>query len=109
VKEFSCKETKPKVLQKACYKVACPAEWVPSPWGKVKEVFGVVFTKLTTCFQNLKRIAVIMSTQFILKICYYTLANIHIDQARLGVWFIKTEMHCKNLHDSMLTYQFSPD
>ena len=36
VNESSCKEPKPKNLQKVCYKIACPAEWVPSPWGEVR-------------------------------------------------------------------------
>ena len=36
VSESNCKEPKPKDLQKVCYKTACLAEWVPSPWGKVK-------------------------------------------------------------------------
>jgi len=36
VSESICKGIKPTALQRACYKVACPAEWVPSPWGKVK-------------------------------------------------------------------------
>ena len=44
VRDVSCKGPKPKVLQRACYKVACSAEWVPSPWGKVKEVFEIIFT-----------------------------------------------------------------
>lgn len=43
VSEGSCKEPKPTELQRACYKVACPAEWVPSPWGEVKPPFFTLF------------------------------------------------------------------
>lgn len=39
VKDVNCKGLKPKVLLRACYKEACLAEWVPSPWGKVKKKF----------------------------------------------------------------------
>ena len=48
VKEVNCKGLKPTALQRACYKEACPAEWVPSPWGKVKEVFDITFTFVST-------------------------------------------------------------
>jgi len=43
VSESSCKEPRPKELQRACYKVACPAEWVPSAWGEVKPLLFDVF------------------------------------------------------------------
>ncbi|XP_020600962.1 A disintegrin and metalloproteinase with thrombospondin motifs 18-like [Orbicella faveolata] len=50
VKDISCKGPKPKVLQRACYKVACPAEWVPSPWGKCsKTCGGGIITRILSC------------------------------------------------------------
>ena len=42
VSESSCKGIKPTALQRACYKVACPAEWVPSPWGEVKTLLIII-------------------------------------------------------------------
>ena len=44
VSESSCKEPKPTGLQRACFKAACPAEWVPSPWGEVKHCLFDVFS-----------------------------------------------------------------
>ena len=38
VSEGGCKESKP-LATKPCFKVACPAEWVPSLWGEVNLKF----------------------------------------------------------------------
>ncbi|XP_078379200.1 A disintegrin and metalloproteinase with thrombospondin motifs 6-like isoform X2 [Oculina patagonica] len=45
-----CKGPKPTVLQKACFKEACPAEWVPSPWGECsKTCGGGIITRTLSC------------------------------------------------------------
>ncbi|XP_078379206.1 A disintegrin and metalloproteinase with thrombospondin motifs 18-like isoform X2 [Oculina patagonica] len=46
----SCKGPKPTELQKACFKDACPAEWVPSPWGECsKTCEGGIMTRSLNC------------------------------------------------------------
>jgi len=50
VSESICKGIKPTALQRACYKVACPAEWVPSPWGECsKTCEDGIITRTLSC------------------------------------------------------------
>jgi len=37
VSATACQEPKPTWLSKPCFAMVCPAEWIPSPWGKVNE------------------------------------------------------------------------
>ncbi|XP_078379203.1 A disintegrin and metalloproteinase with thrombospondin motifs 3-like isoform X2 [Oculina patagonica] len=51
VNEDSCKGPKLGVLQKTCFKDACPAEWVPSPWGECSKTCmpGGIMTRTLSC------------------------------------------------------------
>ncbi|KAJ7351831.1 hypothetical protein OS493_035313 [Desmophyllum pertusum] len=50
VSEGGCKESKP-LATKPCFKVACPAEWVPSLWGECSKTCagGGIITRTLSC------------------------------------------------------------